>query len=95
MPSYVVTGVSRGLGVSFTCPLPSRSKSVFYYQYEFLRQLSSDPENTVIGLVRDKPATDKKLPEELKGQLSKVHILQADITDYDTLKMSNYPLVVH
>jgi hypothetical protein len=83
MPSYVVTGVSRGLGVSFTCPLPSRSKSVFYYQYEFLRQRSSDPENTVIGLVRDKPATDKKLSEEL------------NIPDYDTLKMSNYPLVVH
>ena len=89
MPSYLITGVSRGLGVRSTCSLPCQSKSNLHYQYEFLRQLSSDPENTVIGLVRDKSATDKKISEELKVQLSNVHILEADITDYDALKVRN------
>ncbi|KAA8642704.1 hypothetical protein EYZ11_012319 [Aspergillus tanneri] len=53
--------------------------------WEFLRQLSSDANNTVIGLVRDKSATEKKVLEELQGR-SNVHILQADITDYGSLQ---------
>ncbi|KAH8904638.1 NAD(P)-binding protein [Coniochaeta sp. PMI_546] len=69
MSSYVITGVSRGIG------------------YEFLRQYSSDPNNTVIGLVRDKTATDKKVSNDsdLKGR-SNIHILQADITKYNDLQ---------
>jgi len=68
MPSYFVTGVSRGLG------------------YEFLRQLSSDPKNTIIGLVRDKASTDKKLLEDIPTQLANVHILQGDMNEYAALK---------
>lgn len=58
-------------------------------QYEFLRQYSSNPENTVIGLVRNKPATDKKVSEDpdFKGRTN-IHILQADVTDYDALKQA-------
>jgi NAD(P)-dependent dehydrogenase (short-subunit alcohol dehydrogenase family) len=67
MPSYVITGVSKGLG------------------WEFLRQLSSDANNTVIGIVRDKPGTDKRVSEELKGR-SNISILQADMVDYDALE---------
>ncbi|OIW26876.1 NAD(P)-binding protein [Coniochaeta ligniaria NRRL 30616] len=69
MPSYLITGVSRGIG------------------YEFLRQYSSDPNNTVIGLVRDKPATDKKVAEDpdLKGR-SNIHILEADVAKYNDLQ---------
>ncbi|PHH86368.1 hypothetical protein CDD83_10353 [Cordyceps sp. RAO-2017] len=67
MPSYVITGVSRGLG------------------FEFLRQLCQDSGNTVIGLVRDKPSTDKRVADELKAP-SNVHVLQADITDYSSLE---------
>ncbi|RYP51125.1 hypothetical protein DL768_003472 [Monosporascus sp. mg162] len=69
MPSYVITGVSRGLG------------------FEFLRQISADSNNTVIGIVRNKPTTDKKMSEELSGR-SNIHILQADVTDYDALKQA-------
>ncbi|KAK4110257.1 NAD(P)-binding protein [Canariomyces notabilis] len=71
MPSYVITGVSRGLG------------------YEFLRQYSSEPESLVIGLVRNKAETDKKVSEDpdLKTR-SNIHILQADITDYNALKQA-------
>ncbi|KAI1125560.1 hypothetical protein F5Y10DRAFT_227570 [Nemania abortiva] len=67
MPSYVITGVSRGLG------------------FEFLRQISQDPNNVVIGIVRDKASTIKKVSEELNGR-SNIHILQADITKYDEIK---------
>ncbi|KAF2489315.1 NAD(P)-binding protein [Lophium mytilinum] len=69
MATYVVTGVSKGIG------------------YEFLRQLSADPSSTVVGIVRDKPTTVKKVSEDpdLKGR-SNIHILEADVTNYDALK---------
>ena len=59
-------------------------------QFEFLRKLSSDSTNTVIGLARNKDSTDKKVASEL-NQLKNVHILQADLTDYDALKASRRP----
>ncbi|KAI1735260.1 NAD(P)-binding protein [Xylaria scruposa] len=68
MPSYVITGVSSGLG------------------FEMLKQTSADSNNTVIGLVRNKPATVKKIADEL-GNRPNIHILTiADITDIDDLK---------
>ncbi|KAI1169862.1 NAD(P)-binding protein [Nemania sp. FL0916] len=67
MPSYVITGVSRGLG------------------FEFLRQLSENPNNTVFGIVRDKATTDEKVSTELQGR-SNIHILEADILNYNALK---------
>ncbi|KAF2119051.1 hypothetical protein BDV96DRAFT_568960 [Lophiotrema nucula] len=67
MPSYVITGVSKGLG------------------WEFLTQLSSDPNNIVIGIVRNKPATDKRVAEELAGRRN-ITILAADLTNYNSLK---------
>lgn len=41
----------------------------------------------VVGLVRDKAATDKKVSEQLGRQ--NVYILQADITDYASLQVSH------
>ncbi|KAK6210528.1 hypothetical protein LQW54_006136 [Pestalotiopsis sp. IQ-011] len=70
MPTYVVTGVSRGLG------------------FEFLRHLSSDAKNIVIGLVRQKTATEKKVSEELKDAAGKIHIVTADLDDYDSIKQA-------
>ncbi|KAI0467410.1 hypothetical protein F4859DRAFT_525325 [Xylaria cf. heliscus] len=67
MPSYVVTGVSKGLG------------------WEFLKKISSDPSNTIIGIVRNKPLVEKRVVEEL-GSRRNVTILTADITKYDDLK---------
>ncbi|KAJ2980345.1 hypothetical protein NUW58_g6968 [Xylaria curta] len=68
MPSYVVTGVSSGLG------------------FEILRQVSGNPNNTVIGLVRNKPSTEKKVAEEL-GDRPNVHILSiADISSPEDLE---------
>ncbi|KAK8037828.1 NAD(P)-binding protein [Apiospora marii] len=70
MASYVITGVSRGMG------------------WEFLRRLSSDPNNTVIGIVRDKPPTAKRVSEELPRR-SNVTILEADVTQYESLKRAS------
>ncbi|KAJ6787236.1 hypothetical protein PWT90_07020 [Aphanocladium album] len=67
MSTYLITGVSRGLG------------------FEFMRQLSSEPKNIIVGLVRDKATTIAKIEAEL-GSPSNVHILQADISDYLALK---------
>lgn len=65
MPSYVITGASRGLG------------------YAFLQHLSRDSSNVVIGLVRNKAATDEKVQ---KDGLKNVHIIQADVVDIPALK---------
>jgi NAD(P)-dependent dehydrogenase (short-subunit alcohol dehydrogenase family) len=55
--------------------------------FEFLRQISEDQKNLVIGLVRDKAATEKKIAAEL-GDRPNVHILHADLTKYATLKQA-------
>lgn len=65
MPSYLVTGASRGLG------------------YEFIRQFSLDSSNQVFGLVRNKPATDKKIAED---GLKNITIIEADINDRKSLQ---------
>ncbi|OAP62047.1 hypothetical protein AYL99_04250 [Fonsecaea erecta] len=67
MPSYVVTGASRGIG------------------YGFIQYLSKDPDNVVVGLVRDKVATDKKIQQD---GLQNVAIIQADITDRQSLNVA-------
>ncbi|KAF5859860.1 hypothetical protein ETB97_002351 [Aspergillus alliaceus] len=54
-------------------------------RWEFLSQLSKEPNNTVIELVRDKTATEKRVSEELRGQ-SNVRLAQADITGYSSLQ---------
>jgi len=55
--------------------------------FEFLKQLSDDQQNLVIGLVRDKAGTEKKVAAEL-GSRSNVHILHADLTKYATIKQA-------
>ncbi|KAJ5642477.1 hypothetical protein N7490_006477 [Penicillium lividum] len=51
--------------------------------FEFLRQLSRDPNNTIIGLVRNKAAADAKAKEE---GLDHVHMVEAQYTDLASLK---------
>jgi hypothetical protein len=58
-------------------------------QWGFLEELSSNNANTVIGLVRDKSATDKRVSQELGGR-SNITILEADLTNHDSIKVSFY-----
>ncbi|KAK2806219.1 hypothetical protein FQN50_005944 [Emmonsiellopsis sp. PD_5] len=57
--------------------------------FEILKQTSEDPQNLVVGLVRDKAATEKKVAEEPElGDRSNVHILHADLTSHASLKQA-------
>lgn len=60
--------------------------SNYAQQWEFLNQISSNPDNTVIGIVRNKPPTDQRVAEELSGR-SNITILEADLTSYDAIKV--------
>lgn len=51
---------------------------------EFIRTLSRDAQNVVIGLVRNKTAAEKAFGADVPKNLS---FLQADITDLDALKV--------
>lgn len=82
MPSYVVTGASKGLGVYYTLPYLCKIHTNIT-QYAFVKQLASDPANTVIGIVRDIAATEKKLIED---GIKNVKVYKADITDLPALK---------
>ncbi|KAI0806302.1 hypothetical protein BC629DRAFT_1590701 [Irpex lacteus] len=61
MPSWVVTGASRGLG------------------FEFVKQLSQDPANVVVGLVRNR-STSLPALLELEKTNKNLHVLEADVT---------------
>lgn len=49
------------------------------FQFEFVRQLSENPANTVFGLVRDKAAAEAKVAAEI-GRPN-IFIVEADTTD--------------
>ncbi|KAH8716743.1 putative short chain dehydrogenase [Phaeosphaeriaceae sp. PMI808] len=55
--------------------------------FEFVKQLSEDSNNLIIGLVRDKATTEKKVAEHLSGR-SNIHILHADLTNNASLKQA-------
>ncbi|GAW17413.1 hypothetical protein ANO14919_068700 [Xylariales sp. No.14919] len=55
--------------------------------FEFVKQLSEDPNNLIVGLVRDKAATEKKVAAEL-GDRPNVKVLHADLTKYASLKQA-------
>lgn len=56
-------------------------------QFEFVKQISEDSNSLVIGLVRDKVTTEKKVAEEL-GERSNIHILHGDLTSHASLKQA-------
>jgi hypothetical protein len=53
-------------------------------QYEFLKQVASESQNIVVGLVRNKAATDAKIAAD---GIKNVTILEADITDQLSLSV--------
>lgn len=55
-----------------------------FAKLEFVRTLSSDAQNVVIGLVRNQAAAEKAFGADVPKNLS---FLQADITNLDALKV--------
>ncbi|KAK0507094.1 hypothetical protein JMJ35_010552 [Cladonia borealis] len=55
--------------------------------YGFLKSISEDPQNLVVGIVRNKAATEQKVATEL-GKRSNVHIVHGDFTNYASLKQA-------
>ncbi|CRG83586.1 short chain dehydrogenase (AtsC), putative [Talaromyces islandicus] len=55
--------------------------------FGFVKNISQDPANLVVGLIRDKAGTEKKVAEEL-GNRPNVHILHRDLTNYADLKQA-------
>jgi NAD(P)-dependent dehydrogenase (short-subunit alcohol dehydrogenase family) len=56
-------------------------------QFEFVKQLSENPQNLVLGLVRDKAATEKKVAAELNDRTN-VHIVYGDLSRHASLKQA-------
>lgn len=52
-----------------------------------LKSVSEDPQNLVVGLVRNTTAVEQKVATEL-NKPSNVHIVQGDLTDYASLKQA-------
>jgi len=55
--------------------------------FEFLLQLSINPANIVIGVVRDVKSTEAKVKAEINR--SNVHIIQGDLDSYESLKKAS------
>jgi hypothetical protein len=53
-----------------------------FKKYQWLRQLSSGADNTVIGLVRTPSTAQKRLEAD---SIQKVHLIQADMADNASL----------
>ena len=87
MPSYAITGAARGLGVSLTQPpRKTRATPLTAVQYAFLTKLSADPNNTVIGIVRNVKSAEEKVAKELPDRKN-IHLVHGDLTDYASLKV--------
>ena len=57
------------------------------FQFELVRQLSENPKNIVVTIVRDKIATESKIASEIAG-IKNIFVLQGDLTDEQSLKVS-------
>lgn len=58
-----------------------------HLQFELLKQISDDPANLLVGLVRDKAGTEEKVAAEL-GDRPNVRILHGDLASYASLKQA-------
>ncbi|WYZ35708.1 hypothetical protein EsH8_X_000355 [Colletotrichum jinshuiense] len=55
--------------------------------WAFLRKLSDDANNTVIGTARDKSSAEKKVASELRDRPN-VHIVEVEMSNFDSIKAS-------
>ena len=78
MPSYVVTGASRGIGVSFQSQFKYSTLDWHSSQLGFVQALSAQKGNQVFAIIRN-PATAAEL-ETLTKSHPNVHIIIGEAT---------------
>ncbi|KZL77928.1 hypothetical protein CT0861_05688 [Colletotrichum tofieldiae] len=55
--------------------------------WAFLRTISDDPSNTIIGTVRNKEAAEKQIADKL-GNRPNIHIVELELGNFDSIKES-------
>lgn len=58
------------------------------YQFALLQQISENPDNIVITIVRNKSDTDSKIAVEIIPTRKNIFVIQGDLTNLDSLKVS-------
>ena len=89
MPSYLVTGANRGLGVLLSLDAVPSSQLI-RIQYGFVRVLAHNPDNVIFGIVRNKAAAEAIVKAD---GLRNVHLIQADISDRKSLLAAREDLI--
>lgn len=86
MPSYAITGTSRGIGVRVYY-LAKNFVLTYCSQLAFIKVLGIDPANTVFALVRN-PGAAQQLNDFVATHSHKnVHILKADNDDIKSIQV--------
>ncbi len=87
MPSYAVTGISRGLGVRSSNRFLSPAHACVSFQLGFVRALSANPANTVFAIVRSLSSADQLQDLVRSHKHDNIHIIEADNTDIQSIKV--------
>jgi hypothetical protein len=87
MPSYAITGASRGIGVRRSFEPTDLKVLTLVIKYALLKQLSADPANTVISIVRSVEPAKERVAKEFPDRKN-IHIVYGELTDLDSLKAS-------
>ena len=87
MPSFVVVGASRGIGLEYIRQLVSPTSPFFdLVTYAARTYQAKRPDAVVFALVRN-PAKSSHLNSAV-ATLKNVHVFAADVTDYRSLEVS-------
>jgi hypothetical protein len=73
-----------GLGLDITEASCLRLTNSVHLQLAFLKNLSSNPSNIVIGIVRNVAEAEAKVSA---WDRSNIHIIHGDMNDYDSLRV--------
>jgi hypothetical protein len=63
------------------------SRLINICQFALLKQLSANPEDVVVAIVRNKAATDSKITAEIPGRKN-ITVIQGDLANLESLKVS-------
>lgn len=91
MPSYLVTGSSRGLGLGFVTELVSQFDTVYpHLKYDhsyFMKQLKGN-DNVVIATARNTAASTGLQELKSKHRDGQLHLIDLDVTNIESIQRS-------